>query len=117
MGNGPDRLDLEVRVIRPDDVDRIAAFFAAAPEGDRTFFKEDASSRDVFDSWTVEGAPHRLVALVGDQVVGYVAVLKEAGWSRHVGELRLVVAPDYRQRGIGRLLASGPSSRRSSSAS
>ena len=105
MGNGPVRLDLEVRVIRPDDVGRVAAFFAAAPEGDRTFFKEDASSAEVVASWTADGGPHRLIALVGDRVVGYVAVLKGVGWSKHVGELRLVVAPDYRQRGIGRLLA------------
>jgi L-amino acid N-acyltransferase YncA len=38
-------------------------------------------------------------------VVGYVAVLKGVAWSSHVGELRLVVASEYRQRGIGRLLA------------
>lgn len=110
MGNGPDRLDLEVRVIRPDDVDAVAAFFAAAPEGDRTFFKEDAANPDVVDSWTSDGAPHRLIAQVRDNdghatVVGYVAVHKGVAWSSHVGELRLVVAPDYRQRGIGRLLA------------
>jgi L-amino acid N-acyltransferase YncA len=32
-------------------------------------------------------------------------VLKGIGWSSHVGELRLVIAPEFRQRGIGRLLA------------
>lgn len=91
--------------MRAEDVDRVAAFFAAAPEGDRTFFKEDASDPEVVRRWLAGDDPHRLIALVGDRVVGYVAVLKGVSWSRHVGELRLVVAPEFRQRGIGRLLA------------
>lgn len=107
MGNGdrPERTHVEVRLITPADVEAIAAFFAAVPEGDRTFFKEDVTRPDVIASWTVGDQPHRLIALVDDQIVGYVAVLKGVAWSAHVGELRLVVAPDYRQRGIGRLLA------------
>jgi L-amino acid N-acyltransferase YncA len=105
VGSSPDRLDVEVRLIRADDADRVISFFASAPEGDRTFFKEDGSDPAIVASWLAEGAPHRLIALVGDRVVGYVAVLKGVAWSSHVGELRLVVAPDYRQRGIGRLLA------------
>ena len=32
-------------------------------------------------------------------------MLKGIGGSSHVGELRLVIAPEYRHRGIGRLLA------------
>lgn len=106
MANGgPERLDVEVRLIGPDDVERVAGFFADAPEGDRTFFKEDASNPDVIRGWVAADSSHRLIALVDDRVVGYVAVLKGIAWSSHVGELRLVVARDYRQRGIGRLLA------------
>jgi ribosomal protein S18 acetylase RimI-like enzyme len=34
-----------------------------------------------------------------------VAVIPLAGWSDHVGEIRLVVAPDHRGTGLGRTLA------------
>lgn len=112
MGNGPERLDVEVRLITAEDEERVATFFAALPEGDRTFLKDDASRPDVVAGWFAsdaaadpDQAPHRVVALVGGDVVGYVAVIKGVAWSSHVGELRLVVAPDYRQKGIGRLLA------------
>jgi ribosomal protein S18 acetylase RimI-like enzyme len=37
--------------------------------------------------------------------VGYVAVVPLAGWSDHVGEVRLVVDPARRERGLGRALA------------
>jgi ribosomal protein S18 acetylase RimI-like enzyme len=38
-------------------------------------------------------------------VRGYVAVLRLPGWSDHVGEVRLVVAPGARGSGLGRELA------------
>ena len=37
--------------------------------------------------------------------MGYVAVVPLTGWSDHVGEVRLVVAPEHRGRGVGRALA------------
>ena len=37
--------------------------------------------------------------------VGYMAVVPLQGWSSHVGEVRVIVDPDSRGRGIGRALA------------
>jgi ribosomal protein S18 acetylase RimI-like enzyme len=46
------------------------------------------------------------VAVADDGAVrGYVAVLPLSGWSDHVGEVRLVVAPASRGTGLGRDLA------------
>jgi L-amino acid N-acyltransferase YncA len=94
-----------VRPLVTDDVDALMEFFASVPEGDRTFFKEDVSDATVIAGWVAVADRHRLIAVVDGHVVGYVAVLKGVGGSSHVGELRLVIAPDYRQKGIGRLLA------------
>lgn len=94
-----------MRALRSDDVDALTAFFASVPDGDRTFFKEDVGDTEVIAAWVGAGDRHRLVAIVDGQVAGYVAVRQGVGWSSHVGELRLVIAPDFRQRGIGRLLA------------
>ncbi|MGY1680470.1 N-acetyltransferase family protein [Geodermatophilus sp. SYSU D01176] len=87
--------------------DALLRFFAELPEGDRTFIREDVTDPDVVRGWAA-GSPavDRWVAVDdGDRVLGYVAVLRLPGWSDHVGEVRLVVAPDARGSGLGRELA------------
>jgi L-amino acid N-acyltransferase YncA len=102
---GTGRTTVEVRAIAADDVDAIVAFFAGLPEGDRTFFREDVTNRDVIAGWARTDDRHRLIAVVDGRIAGYVAVLRGVEWSSHVGELRLVVSTDFRHLGIGRLLA------------
>lgn len=87
--------------------DALLRFFADLPEGDRTFIREDVTDPDVVRGWAGGGTPglRRWVAVDGDRVVGYVAVLRLAGWSDHVGEVRLVVSPAARGTGLGRQLA------------
>jgi ribosomal protein S18 acetylase RimI-like enzyme len=81
-------------------------FFRSLPEADRTLIKEEVTDEATVRSWTAEGARgSRWVALDGVEVTGFVAVLPLAGWSDHVGEVRLVVAPSRRGSGLGRELA------------
>ena len=77
---------------------------ARVPEGDRTFFKEDVEAPEVLAAWTRPGTA-RSVAVEDGDVVGYVAVVPLHGWSSHVGEVRVIVDPGRRGRGIGRALA------------
>jgi ribosomal protein S18 acetylase RimI-like enzyme len=80
-------------------------FFGALPDGDRTFIKEDVADPDVVRGWTSTAPDRQWVALADGEVVGYVAVRRLPGWSDHVGEVRLVVAPARRGTGLGRQLA------------
>ncbi len=95
---------MNVEPLAEGDVDRVVAFFDRVPEGDRTFFKEPVSGEPTVRAWLAGGST-RLLAVDGDDVVGYAAVIPGVGWSSHVGELRLVVDPARRRQGIGHALA------------
>lgn len=100
--------------LAPEHCDAVLRFFRALPESDLTFIKEDVTDPATVRAWTADEARgRRWVALDGDsadgevvgEVVGYLAVLPLPGWSDHVGEIRIVVAPDRRGQGLGRELA------------
>jgi ribosomal protein S18 acetylase RimI-like enzyme len=90
----------------PERCDALLKFFAELPEGDLTFIKEEVTDPETIRSWATDASPGgRWVSVEDDEVTGYVAVRPLPGWSDHVGEVRLVVAPSRRGSGLGRELA------------
>ena len=95
---------MDIRPIEPTDEAALIRFFEQIPESDRTFLKEDVTDPAVLAAWAAPGAA-RSIAVVDGEVVGSVAVVPLHGWSSHVGEVRLVVDPGHRGKGLGRALA------------
>lgn len=75
-----------------------------APE-DRGFFDRSLLSQVAVASWPQAVPERRLVAIEDGVVHGLVTVAPGSGWTSHLGELRLVVAPASRGRGVGQSLA------------
>lgn len=97
---------MDVRELTEADLPALTRFFDQIPEGDRTFFKEDIGDPSEHARWVAADARgRRFVAVDGDDIAGYVAVVPLTGWSAHVGEVRLVVDPARRGQGVGRTLA------------
>jgi L-amino acid N-acyltransferase YncA len=95
---------MEIRQLEERDEAAVERFIARIPEGDRTFFKEDVSDPEVVHAWVRPGAA-RALALDDWAVIGSAAVVPLHGWSSHVGEVRVIVDPDHRGKGVGRALA------------
>jgi ribosomal protein S18 acetylase RimI-like enzyme len=95
---------MEIRALESHDRDALQRFLQRIPEGDRTFFKENVDDPEVLAAWLRPGAA-RSLAVDDGTILGYVAVIPLQGWSSHVGEVRVIVDPDHRGRGIGRALA------------
>ena len=94
---------MTIRAITPTDIDSVAEFFGSLSERDRTFIREDVTDRAAIEALT--SGQLRWIDSDGSAITGYVAIERLPGWSSHVGELRLVVDPQRRGSGIGRLLA------------
>ena len=105
-----DGSSVELRVMSPDDRDAILGFARALPEEDLMFLRVDLTEADVVDAWVGNIGNGRMAALAAyrdDTFLGYAAVHRNpAPWMRHVGELRVNVAPAVRAQGLGRLLVS-----------
>lgn len=98
-------MEIEIRKQTSDDLDALLAFYAAIPADELTFLKEELHDRRTVESWLRDHHSTRGLACEGDTVAGVVSVVPLVGWSDHVGEVRLVVAPACRRRGVGRALA------------
>ena len=96
---------MEVRRIEPADRPALERFLDAIPDADRTFLKEDVRDPEVVAAWVRPGEARSIAVRDDGEVAGYVAVIPLHGWSSHVGEVRLVVAPGERGHGVGRTLA------------
>jgi len=99
---------LAIRVLSPKCRDAIGRFACALPEEDLLFLERDITQPQVVDRWIEDVAAGKLMTIVawrGAEVVGYATFDRgTARWTRHVAELRVVVAESMRKRGLGRLL-------------
>ena len=99
---------LTVRPLGGTDGDALREFFLDIPEEERFFLKDDVTSAEVIRSW-VEGLDYRralpLVAVVDGRFVAEAVLVRRRGNARsYVGEVRVTVSPDFRNRGLGTAL-------------
>jgi len=87
------------------DAGALLRFFLKIPSADRFYLKEDVTSPTVTQRWARELDYDRalpLLAWIDGQVVADATLHRQrAGARRHVGEVRILVDPDYRNRGLG----------------
>jgi L-amino acid N-acyltransferase YncA len=97
-----------VRPLRAEDREPLVAFARTLPEDDLLFLQRDITQPAEVDRWIDEAKGGNLVTLVGwreSAVAGYATFDRgSVRWTRHVAELRVVVAPSARGIGLGRLL-------------
>lgn len=106
----PDDTQVELRRMGARDRKAILKFASELPEEDLLFLRVDLTQEDVIEDWLANikrGHSVSLVAYDDNGLVGYASLHRNpASWTRHLGEVRVNVSPDYRSRGLGRVLTS-----------
>ncbi len=89
--------------------EKLQVFIQTLSSEDLLYLRQDITDRSVIDQWTDSvdrGEVFTVLAFVGTTIVGYASLhIETAIWSRHVGEIRMNVHPDYRGTGVGAALA------------
>ncbi|MDA0769470.1 MAG: hypothetical protein BZY79_04890 [SAR202 cluster bacterium Casp-Chloro-G4] len=95
-----------IRPMVPEDRNDLLDFFQRIPAEDRFYLKEDVTDPRVIERWAETVDYNRtlpLLAIMDKKIVADATLHRSrAGARRHVGEIRIVVDPEYRNAGIGR---------------
>lgn len=99
---------VELRPLEEGDKIPLLHFFGRIPEDDRYYLKENVTAPEVIHEWTTNIDFERvipIIAVADGQVVADATLHRSRAPARyHIGELRVVVDPGYREKGLGRRL-------------
>ena len=91
-----------------DDRDRIVDFARGLDKEDLLFLRVDLTDPGIVDEIIRDQASDRRITLLAEsdgEVVGYAGLSRRRlEWMRHLGEIRIIVGPESRSQGLGRLL-------------
>ncbi|MFW6124651.1 MAG: N-acetyltransferase family protein, partial [Pirellulales bacterium] len=92
----------------PSDWELVGAFLAAIPDEDRLLLRHNISDPEIVERWCSEldyNHVFPLLAWVEGRVVADATLSQDPDlWTAHLGRLRVLIHPDFRHRGIGRLI-------------
>ncbi|MEX2246061.1 MAG: GNAT family N-acetyltransferase [Dehalococcoidia bacterium] len=103
-----DGTDMGLRLLSRLDRDAFLRFTQSLAEHDLLFLRIDITDPDVVDAWLDNVDLERIVTIVAERdgrIYGYGSLhMANAQWSRHVGELRVLIGESMRGKGLGRAL-------------
>src|ERR1700755_2785028 len=101
--------DIEFRLMSAADEAAVLDFAQKLPTHDLLFLPPNISEPKVIYAWVKEidrGAITSLLAVKDGKVVGCGTLVRDPhSWSPHVGELRMVVSPEVRGKGVGKAVS------------
>lgn len=103
-----DGTEVVIRRLALYDLDRLMSFYQKLPLDDRKYLKFDVTNRNVVArrlKRIESGDDIRVIALLNGEIIASGALeLSGEGWSKHQGDIRVIIASGFQHRGLGTLL-------------
>jgi L-amino acid N-acyltransferase YncA len=97
------------RLMTPDDRDEVLAFVRRLPANDLFYLMDDIRNPSEMNRWIEGLTDHTITTVLAEhrnKMLGYGSLrCGHLPWTRHIGEVRIAVAPEHRSLGVGKLLA------------
>jgi len=104
-----DGTEVSIRPMTKEDGKKLLDFFIRLPKEDRQFLKEDVSRKEVVQRFVDKLDYDKILpvlAFYDNEIVGDATLHRsDHGWSKHVGEIRVVVSRQFQKKGLGLALA------------
>jgi len=103
-----DGTKVTVRELQPDDLDKLMEFYQGIPLEDRKYLRFDITDRKVVAKRLkrIESGDDIRITAVHDGkfVASGVIELSGLAWSKHQGEIRVIIARPFQHRGLGMIV-------------
>lgn len=93
-----------LRALIKDDCQRLIDFYGSVSQEDLQYFRHNVKDDHLIQEWCDKldyDVVLPIIALAKDRIVGSASLHFFDGPKRHIGEVRLFLAKDYRKRGLG----------------
>ena len=101
--------NITLRPMTAGDENAVLEFARSLPENDLLFLSFDITDEVFVENWTKrieKGNWHTILVEADNKLVGHGSLMQtEQFWSRHLGEIILLLSPEVRGKGLGNLLA------------
>ena len=100
--------ELTLRVMTDDDLDDLVDFYSSIPEKDRLYLRVDVTKRKNVER-RFGNLDYRytfpILAFNNDNIVAIGTLFRPSfGWMRNLGEIRVLVSPDFQRKGLATIL-------------
>lgn len=99
-----DKTSVLVRPLVEEDLDDVVKFFSKIPRSDLLIYKDDVVNTESIESWFTSSKYNKTLQLVTiheDKIIAKGTLHKEGLYWTNATELKLIVDPGYRGKGLG----------------
>lgn len=97
-----------LRPMVESDLEKSFNFFKGLPEDVRLYLRVDVTQKDIVKRRMQDDDLfqfHRLVAIDKGEIIADASICREIyNWKRHLGEIRVIIHPNYQKKGLGTVL-------------